>query len=323
MKETTLEKVRAIIEERKRKATEDQAAQVEHARAQAAETIRLAQREADVMIANTTFQFILFVHDNIIHEVKPDGSITPFVPSSFRNVVSGEYTTAMERYAQQMARYKPTVVQEVSVVQPRKVWPYLPETVKMRVVVPNPTPPPKVPTLPPFRTQELNPAVADIIVDVESNQIFWGRWAAPFAVYKMNLDTKQVTELYRAAKPVTSVALGLKTNQAGKRRIYWMEGNELIRWGTIDGASRGTGLDNQQKNLPATFLNITAPDRGGLWQMEVDFYNKRVYWTNDISIWRADLVPQPERTSLMVISPAESSFPIDLAVDGYNGYLYW
>ena len=310
-KQTTKAKILAAIAEKKRAAKEESTMMIQGAREQAAETIAKGQKEADVLMGNTTFRNILFVHNNIIHDVKPNGFLTPFIPQTFDSGVRKQYETALADYHLANKKYRPYLTQTIT----EMIGGFIP--VKKTVRIRNPKPRPVPPPIPPDKDKKLNAAVSDIIVDMHTQTMYWGRWAAPFRVFAMDMETQKVSTLYECERPVTSVALGPEVGENAdkkSRTIYWMEGNERIMHGNLHGES---SLAKRE------FLQIMAPDRGGLWQMEVDAFNKRIYWTNDISIWRTDITENPEPSTLMVISPSESSHPIDLAVDGYNGFLYW
>lgn len=179
---------------------------------------------------------------------------------------------------------------------------------------------PKPPVLPDVETQ--HPAVADILVNLEDGSspkgsIYWARWASPFRILSADLATKKINILAERDEPITSLVLSEEipestaANVPSYKYLFWMEGNREI-WKARIKEGKLSAINK--------VLDIIAPDKGGLWQMEIDHHHQKIYWTNDISIWRANFDGTDNQ---MVISPGESPFPIDLVIDGENGYLYW
>ncbi len=146
----------------------------------------------------------------------------------------------------------------------------------------------------------------DIVIhqSTDDQRIFWSSGVAPFTFYSAKLDGSEFRQVGQThATPITSLALD-EANQV----VYHIVGAGEIYQVKYDGSSH-------QK-----LLDITGPTKDSYWQIEVDPVNQKIYWTNDYSIWRADLNGQ---NAELIISNHDAPFPIDIAVDGENNKLYW
>ncbi len=145
---------------------------------------------------------------------------------------------------------------------------------------------------------------ADLIVDQGRGLVFWCQATAPFSLHVAATDGSNHKKLLdHPGSPITSVALD-EENQY----IYYLAGTGTIMRVQYDG--------NGNEEL----LDISGPSKEHYWQLEIEQKGGKIYWTNDFSIWRADL---DGKNAELVISNHEAPFPIDLAVDGESGKLYW
>lgn len=289
-----IEQVRAESEQR-----------LEEARAMSADQLIEARRTANRILNNATFKYIYYLFNNVIHRADTRGFVQPLLGDD----ISPEYQQELDQYQEQIETHQP-----FETVWSREQF----GSVRYRMLSGLKQTEAPLPPLPPISFSNTG-AVADFVVVIQqihtrkehlSDRIYFSRWAAPFEISSMDLDGGNVAMLWSGERPVTSLAMDGEQGE-----LYWLEGNQQIKKALI--TANGPGEVQH-------VLDIEAPDKGGLWQLELDLYNRKIYWTNDISIWRTDMdTPDPASTSRMVISPAESPFPIDLVVDGQNGYLYW
>jgi hypothetical protein len=146
---------------------------------------------------------------------------------------------------------------------------------------------------------------SDLSIDQQKKLVFWSEnnVNAPFSVNVAEMDGTGHKQLSTNIGPITSIALD-ELNQF----IYYLVSSSSIRKVKYDGT---------QDSL---FLTISGPSKDQNWQLEIDQKGQKVYWTNDYSIWRADLNgANPEQ----VVSNHEAPFPIDLAIDSESQKLYW
>jgi|GEM_PF-4365412 len=162
-----------------------------------------------------------------------------------------------------------------------------------------------------FPNHAMNTEAIDLKVDQAKNQAFWASATAPANLYVVDTDKQTYSTLASdLSLPITSLAL----DEAGKR-VYFILDNSSICRVDYDGKIH----EGQEQNYQEV-LSIAGPAKDGLWQLEIDQDNHQMYWTNDYSIWRANL----DGSALeMVVGQQEAPFPIDLAVDGEQKKLYW
>ena len=152
--------------------------------------------------------------------------------------------------------------------------------------------------------QAVSVEASDLMVDQARELIFWSQATVPFTLHSAKLDGSGYTTLVsHPDKPITSVALD-EVNQY----VYHIVGAGEIMRVKYDGSKHESLLD------------ISGPAKDHYWQLEIDPIGKKMYWTNDYSIWRANL---KGKSAELVVSNHEAPFPIDLAVDGESKKLYW
>jgi hypothetical protein len=152
--------------------------------------------------------------------------------------------------------------------------------------------------------QAISVQASDLMVDQAKNLVFWSQATIPFTLHVANIDgSGHKTLVSHPDNPITSVALD-ELNQY----VYHIVGTGRIMRVKYDGSDHKTLLD------------ISGPAKEHYWQIEIDAKNKKMYWTNDYSIWRANL---DGSESELVISNHDAPFPIDIAIDSENNKLYW
>ena len=348
---TTIEIARQRLQARLHTAQVEADARVAEARRAAEQEVRTRQKAANTMVRNATFENVYYIFNNNIFKVNSDvfqseslvdvnfeSSMANFQRERLEKVnqinghisaISSIHVTLgaleaqiaqknaelsalrplgffMQPQIQELERVLRSLIQERDQLR-RQIEEQHKEIKRLERELASQRPPR------PDNLLGSNAAVSDMIVHLERNIMIWGRWAAPFSVHSLDLSTRRATALYDRDLPVTSVAIDDSDADSDNHVLYWIEGNEVIMRGNLNG----------DESSVSEFLNIKASDKGGLWQLDIDTQNNMLYWTNDISIWRVPISDAPAGNSQMVISPSESSFPIDLAVDGQNGFLYW
>jgi len=152
--------------------------------------------------------------------------------------------------------------------------------------------------------QPISVLASDVALDLVRRQVFWSQAHTPFTLHAASLDgNNHRAVLQEPDLPITSVALDTVNQQ-----VYYIAGVGKIYAVAYDGSSHREVLD------------ISGPAKEHYWQLVVDNDNQQLYWTNDYSIWRANLDGSGAH---MVVPTYEAPFPIDLAVDGEEGKLYW
>jgi hypothetical protein len=152
--------------------------------------------------------------------------------------------------------------------------------------------------------QAVSIQASDLMLDQSRDLIFWSQATAPFSLHKAKLDGSNYKQLVQHPdKPVTSVAL-----DEINKYIYHIVGSGEIMRVKYDGSDH------------VSLIDISGPSKDGYWQLEIDPIGKKIYWTNDYSIWRANLDGGDVE---LVVSNHEAPFPIDIAVDGERKKLYW
>lgn len=155
-----------------------------------------------------------------------------------------------------------------------------------------------------FIREAVNVEAADLMIDPAAGMIFWGQATAPFSLHAASMDGSNHQKLVdHQSIPVTSVALDEQN-----RKIYHIMGTGKIMRIDYDGSNH------------ATVLDISGPSKEAYWQLEIDQQGGKMYWTNDFSIWRANLDGSDME---QVIPNHEAPFPIDLALDSETKKLYW
>ncbi|MDJ0770343.1 MAG: hypothetical protein QNJ12_16210 [Ilumatobacter sp.] len=156
-------------------------------------------------------------------------------------------------------------------------------------------------------TREKQPVsvhATDVSIDQERKRIFWAQAIVPFTLHSADLDGNDHSVVVsEPGRPITSVAV-----ETEGQRVFYIAGT---------GGIYSVGYDGSGHQL---VLDITGPAREHMWQLEVDNDTKQLFWTNDFGIWRAGLDGSDAR---LVVPAADAPFPIDLAVDGEGGRLYW
>ncbi len=352
------ERFRQQFAEQVRQAQIENERRIEQARQAKDQRIRSAEREAEARLADATFRQIFYTHDNVIHTYRPDRSRSVLFTEARTSVTRpvAETPQGAARIARlqadlrvaedQVREYEATLMQlEFQIAADEataasnpfgNLFGFIPNARRSvdhrrrddlrrtlegarRRLASIQSELEELGQASSSETVPVNAAVGDVVVDQAGGAAYWARWAAPFAVSRHVFDTNDGSTdgtseaIYdNRPAPVTSVAL-YEPVDGSEPVLYWLEGDRSIMRGSIDGSS-----------APDVVLDIEAPGQGGLWQLAIDSIQRRLYWTNTISIWRADLnVEEMSSTVVMVISPSESPHPIDLAVDGASGVLYW
>ncbi len=145
---------------------------------------------------------------------------------------------------------------------------------------------------------------SDLMLDQSRGLVFWSQSTVPFSLHVAKLDgSEHKTLVEHPDTPATSVALD-ELNQY----VYHIAGTGNIMRVKYDGSGHESILD------------ISGPAKDHYWQLEIDPDGKKMYWTNDYSIWRANL---DGSNAELIVSNHEAPFPIDLAINGQAKKLYW
>ncbi len=154
------------------------------------------------------------------------------------------------------------------------------------------------------QADELKEHATDLAIDQVRKKIFWAQSAVPFSLHAADLDGGNHRVLVRdPGRPITGVAV-----DTDDQRVFYVAGTGVIGSVGYDGSA------------PTQVLDISGPARDQRWRIEVDNDNHQIYWTNDFSIWTAG---RDGSNARMVVAPEDAPHPIDLAVDGESGRLYW
>jgi hypothetical protein len=146
-------------------------------------------------------------------------------------------------------------------------------------------------------------------IDPARKFVFWAEPEAPFYLRMASFDGQMLAfPAWTSSAPVSSLALEFGGSSGGN--LYRIVGASTIVKSPIGAATETVVRD------------IRAPAKDQNWQLDIDNDSnpKRLYWTNDSSIWSCALDGSDAR---MVVSSHHAPFPIDLKVDGEAGFLYW
>jgi hypothetical protein len=153
-------------------------------------------------------------------------------------------------------------------------------------------------------TPSVSVPASDLMVDEARNLVFWSQATQPFSLHVANIDGSGKRMLVEHPEaPITSVALD-ETNQY----VYHIVGTGKIMRVKYDGS------DHRE------LLDISGPAKDHYWQIEIDAKVQKMYWTNDYSIWRANV---DGSCAELVVGNHDAPFPIDIAIDSESEKLYW
>lgn len=153
--------------------------------------------------------------------------------------------------------------------------------------------------------QAVSVDAADLCVDQAKDLLVWAQSTVPFTLHAAQLDGSGHRTLVASSKqPVSSVTLD-ELNQW----VYYIEGTGVIRRVKYDGTAD-----------PQFSLDISGPAKEQFWQLEIDQQGKKLYWTNDYSIWSANT---DGSQAALVVGNHDAPFPIDIAIDTEDNKLYW